>query len=178
MSRSLLSGALFTALVLSLTGCSSWGPDQEFRDYIEEHKRRPEGTIEPLPPFPTPETFAYSAMTLRSPFERPVPELPREAIDGREVVQPDPNRQRELLESFSITNLRMVGTMTVGGTLWALIDDGQGGVHSATVGNHMGRNHGRIVEATNTQIRVLEIISDGAGGWIERPRIITLEEKE
>lgn len=172
-----LARTLLACVALSLVACGGANQHQELREYIQETKRRPAGEIEPLPVFPTPETFSYSAMALRSPFERPAPEVDREQVDGRSV-EPDFNRQKEYLESFNITNLSMVGTLTMDGTLWALIDDGQGGVHSVTVGNYLGRNHGEIVEATNTQIKVMEIISDGAGGWFERPRIITLEEKE
>ena len=40
----------------------------------------------------------------------------------------------------------------------------------------MGKNHGRIVEITELQINLVEIVPTGSGGWIERPQSITLQE--
>ena len=45
-------------------------------------------------------------------------------------------------------------------------------------GNYMGRNHGMILGVNAVQIDVIEIVSDGQEGWIERPRTIVLNEKE
>ena len=159
-----------------LGGCSGGGNLSDLRDYIENTKRRPGKQIEPLPVFRPLPPFSYTAMTLRSPFERPVKELA--SVKGGKTVKPDLTRAKEFLENFSIANMRMVGTVTNDGTLWVLIDTGQGSVEPATLGNYMGRNHGRIITATASQIEVMEIVSDGDDGWVERPRIIKLEEKE
>lgn len=169
---------IFGLCVFFLTACDSSSQHQDLHDFMAETKRRPQGQIEPLPAFRPYRPYAYSAMTLRSPFDRPVREEDKASIKGGRTVEPDMNREREYLESFNIAGLRMVGTLTKSGRLWALIDDGQGGVHSVTVGNFMGKNHGKIISADRAQIEVLEIISDGANGWVERPRIIKLEEKE
>jgi type IV pilus assembly protein PilP len=43
------------------------------------------------------------------------------------------------------------------------------------VGNYLGRNHGKIVELTETYLAVVEIVTDGTSdGWVERPRTIEL----
>jgi type IV pilus assembly protein PilP len=43
------------------------------------------------------------------------------------------------------------------------------------VGDFLGRNHGKIVEMTDTYVAVVEIVSDGTqDGWVERPRTIEL----
>ena len=174
-----ISYALISGLcVFLLTACDSSSHHQDLHDFMAETKRRPQGQIEPLPAFRPYRPFAYSAMTLRSPFDPPVREEDKASIKGGRTVEPDMNREREYLESFNIAGLTMVGTLTKSGRLWALIDDGQGGVHSVTIGNYMGKNHGKIVTADRAQIEVLEIVSDGANGWVERPRIIKLEEKE
>lgn len=167
------------ALCTTLTACGGGGDLGELRDRIEETKRRPGRQIEPLPVFKPLPPFSYSAMTLRSPFERPVEELA--SIKGGKTVEPDLTRPKEYLENFSITNMRMVGTVEQDGTMWALIDTGPGSqrsVEPVTIGNYMGRNHGKVITATPGQIEVLEIVADGDGGWVERPRIIKLEEKE
>jgi len=38
----------------------------------------------------------------------------------------------------------------------------------------MGRNHGRIVAIKNDRINLIEIVPDGHGGWLERPRTLAL----
>jgi type IV pilus assembly protein PilP len=174
MKRSLL--IIQILCILLLTGCGQ-ASHQDLVDFMEETKRRPKGQIEPLPTFSPYQPFTYSAMTLRSPFEKPIP-LDESAVKGGRAVAPDLTREKEFLEGFNITALKMVGTLTKGGKIWALIDDGAGSVVPATVGNYMGMNHGKIVSTSTSQIEVMEIVGDGSNGWVERPRIIKLEEKE
>lgn len=164
--------------VVLLTACGGGANNGDLQEYIQRTKNKPAGQVEPLPAFQPYRSFSYSAMTMRSPFEPPVREEQRRAQLSGKQVEPDFNRQKEYLESFNIASLSMVGTLTKKGQLWALIDDGQGGVHAVTEGNYLGKNHGRIVSASPTQLQVLEIVADGANGWVERPRIIELQEKE
>ena len=39
----------------------------------------------------------------------------------------------------------------------------------------MGQNHGRVVAVNEQRISLIEIVADGLGGWIERPRSIVME---
>lgn len=169
----LLKIAIVAAL---LSSCSSSSDQSDLRDFMADTKRRPHGQIEPLPPFKPYQPFAYSAMTLRSPFERPV--IVDSSAKGGKTVEPDLNREHEYLEGFNIASLKMVGTLTKADRLWSLIDDGQGKVTAVTIGNYMGKNYGKIISASSSQIEVMEIVADGSNGWVERPRIIKLEEKE
>ncbi|MEX1033287.1 MAG: pilus assembly protein PilP [Cellvibrionaceae bacterium] len=167
-----------TLLVLSLAGCSSSSDQQDLTDFINETKRRPTGQIEPMPSFPAYEAYEYSASRLRNPFERPVINEQNIIVGSGDNVKPDLDRPRELLEEYNFASLNMVGTFEKDGTLWALIDDGQGQVHPITEGNYLGKNHGRVVSARRTHINVIEIVTDGLDGWIERPRSLKLKEKE
>lgn len=162
--------------ILFLVGCGQ-ASHQDIVDFMEEAKRRPKGQIEPLPTFSPYQPFTYSAMTLRSPFEKPVPVDESAAKGGRTVV-PDLTREKEFLERFNITALKMVGTIEKANKLWALIDNGERDVVPVSVGNYLGLNHGKIITTSPSQIEVMEIVGDGSNGWVERPRIIKLEEKE
>ncbi|MEC7728529.1 MAG: pilus assembly protein PilP, partial [Pseudomonadota bacterium] len=51
-----------------------------------------------------------------------------------------------------------------------------GGIHRVRTGNYMGQNYGRIVGVSETRIELIEIVPNGRGGWVERPRSLTLEE--
>lgn len=165
-----------SVFALILSACSSSSDQQDLKDFMAEAKRRPQGQIDPLPPFQVYQPFTYSAMTLRSPFERPAP-IEKETKGGR-TVEPDLTREKEYLENFNIVNLNMVGTLMKAGKLWALIDDGQGKVTPVTIGNYMGKNFGKIISTDKTQLEVMEIVADGSNGWVERPRIIKLVAKE
>ena len=86
-------------------------------------------------------------------------------------VKPDFNRVKQFLEQFSYDSLQMVGSLNLGGTLWALVQDSEGGVHRVKEGDYLGRNHGKIVSTLETQLSVIEIVPTGdEDSWMERPR--------
>jgi type IV pilus assembly protein PilP len=57
-----------------------------------------------------------------------------------------------------------------------LIRDPEGVIHRVPVGNYMGKNHGQVVEITETEVYLSELISDGADGWLVRQASIDLGE--
>ncbi len=161
-------------LAALLAGCGG----QDFSDldaFMAEKRARPGGIIAPIPTFKAYEAFAYSATTLRSPFERPIEVRDIAQLQAVSAIKPDENRAKEFLEQFTFDSLRMVGTLDRGDASWVLIKDPEGGVHRVTIGNYLGRHHGKIVETTETYVAVTEIVSDGSeDGWVERPRTIKL----
>lgn len=174
-ARLLRCSSVVFAVVLS--GCSFEGGHSDLHSYIETVKSRPEGTIEPLPPLRTYDAYVYNVTAKRSPFDRPV-EVRELVQAGDPKVQPDWSREKEYLESFNLESLRMVGTLDKAGNAWALIKDATGGINRVVEGNFVGRDHGKIVETSPTQIDIIEIVSDGLGGWLRRPRTLKLSEKE
>lgn len=166
-----------SSIFFLLASCTFEQEHKDLHDFMADTRKRPSGEVPSLPPFVPYQPFAYAASTLRSPFEKPVP-VDETALKGGRTVMPDLTRAPEFLESFNITSLKMVGSVTRNGTVWALIDTSDGNVVRATKGNYMGKSHGRIISVTSSQIEVMEIVSNGAGGWVENPRIIKLEEKE
>src|SRR5262245_60790515 len=159
------------AIAAALSGCGR-GTD-DLRAYIDEIKARPGGRIDPLPQVkPTP-TFAYEAGSRRSPF---VPDTPQRRVsdDPSAIEGPDPNRPREFLEQFPLDTLEMVGTLADRRASFGLVQTTDGLVHRVTVGNHMGQNYGRIISISDSEIQLVETISDGLGGYLERPAAIGL----
>lgn len=173
-----------TALVILvlpflLFSCVKQDPLTDLKAFVQEQDARPKGKIPPPPEFAAPEFVSYTASSLRSPFEvpRPVELVAEERSAPKSNVQPDFGRVREYLETFRIENLYMVGTLyglDDEEVLWALVKDGQGEVHKVRVGNYLGRNFGRIVEISETQIDLIEIVPSGKENWVERPRVILL----
>lgn len=167
-------------LLLALSGCADESGFDDLDRYMEETRNAPRGVVEPLPEFQAYEAFNYRSSDRRAPFQPPVEvQLTMREEAPRSNVQPDTDRPKELLEQFSLDNLNMVGTLrrSVGeAALYALVRDAQGGIHRVRKGNHMGQNYGRVVGIDEGRIELVEIVPNGRGSWIERPRSLTLDD--
>jgi type IV pilus assembly protein PilP len=168
------------ASVVALTACVQPDPLTDLKAFVQEQDSKPKGTIPPPPEFVSPELVSYTASGRRSPFEapRPVELVQVEKEAPKSNVKPDFSRVKEYLETFRIESIGMVGTIfgySEDETLWALIKDGQGEVHRVKSGNYLGRNFGKIIDITETQIDLIEIVPSGKDNWVERPRIIILD---
>lgn len=171
--------SLIVVSVLVLNGCIGGDGQQDLTDFIEETKRRPKKPLDPIPSFEPYEPFTYSATSLRNPFEQPIAEVESVLIGGRNDVVPDFDRNKEFLEEYSIDSMSLVGFVEMKGVLQALINYGEDGrVLPVQMGNYLGKNNGRIVVLNYDQVAVVEIVTNGLDGWIERPRILKLSEKE
>ena len=164
-----------TFALLSLTGCGS-ADNTDLKQFVAEAISAPRGRVEPIPEFKPYESFTYSASALRSPFSLPISEEEVEVQDAGMDISPNTDRAKEYLEQFNIGDLYMVGTLQKpDGALWAHIRDGNNSVVRTKVGEYMGQNHGRIVSISDSRINLIEIVPNGNGGWLERPRTIALE---
>jgi|SRR5579863_4793819 len=167
-ARSALLFCGIALLTLQLTACGD--PMGDLKEYVNEVKARKGGHIDPLPQIKPFETFTYADQDMRSPF---VPQLASFANAGAKggsttALHPDFNRNHEYLEQFPLDGLKMVGTLTLKGTLFGLVQDSDKIVHRVTIGNYMGQNYGKILSITDSDIKLQEIIPDGQGGWVER----------
>jgi type IV pilus assembly protein PilP len=172
-SVALRKGLLLAVAATGLAACS--GDMDDLDGYINEVKARPGGRIEPLPEITPYEIFNYIADVegLRSPF---VPDTPQAAGPSPGGTRPDPNRPSEFLESFPLDTLRMVGTLDINETVYGLVQTSDGLIHRVIPGNYMGQNDGRVTGITDSEINLVEIISDGIGGYIERDAAIGLSD--
>ena len=174
MKSSLITSSFVLASSLLLAGCGS----NNFSDldtFMAEKKARPGGIIAPIPTFKAYEAFSYSAAVQRSPFNRPIEVREIAQLQAISAIKPDNDRTKEFLEQYTFDSLVMVGSLEKDEDDWTLIQDPEGGVHRVQLGEYLGRNHGKIVEMTDTYVAVIEIVSDGsAEGWVERPRTIKL----
>lgn len=176
-NRHLLGGV---ALLL-LAGCTSDSGFSDIDRFMQEARNAPRGVVQPLPEVQAYEAFEYRSGDMRSPFEPPI-EVQLTMIDEepKSDVEPNLDRPRELLEQFELDALQMVGTLrrsVEDGALFALIKDNEGGIHRVRKGNHMGANYGRVVGIDEGRIELIEIVPNGRGGWLERPRSLTLNEE-
>lgn len=127
-----------------------------------------------LPEIPQVDRVPYSAGEARSPF------VPRRMQEQRDVPQasglaPSPDRPREPLEAYGLSELDLVGTLTVGGEASALVRRPDGKVHRVRIGDYMGKDHGRIVSITEASVVLVETVLE-SNTWQERTRQIALGE--
>lgn len=167
----------YLLMALVVTGLAACGGDMDDLDqYINEIKAKPGGRIDPLPEITPYEIFTYiaDAEGVRSPF---VPDTPQASATGPGGgARPDPERSPEFLEGFPLDTLRMVGTLDIGGTTYGLVQTSDGLIHRVVPGNYMGQNYGRITGVTESEVDLVEIISDGIGGYIERDAAVSLSD--
>jgi len=168
-----VAGMVLVAVML--TACSESMGDLE--KYIESVKARPADPIPPIPPVKTYTPYEYEGLTGRDPFRQSITEGSDDVRSTRgSGPRPDFGRAKEYLERYELDTLSMVGTFSKGDSYWALIRDPEGVIHRVPVGNYMGKNHGKVVNISSTEVDLSELISDGADGWLVREASIALGE--
>jgi type IV pilus assembly protein PilP len=167
--------AVLVLAILLLAACSENMNDLE--QYIASVKARPADPIPPIPPVKTYTPYEYNGLSGRDPFLQSISEG---ADDVRSTKgtgpRPDFGRHKEYLERYELDTLKMVGTFSKAESYWALIRDPEGIIHRVPAGNYIGKNHGKVVKITDTQVDLSELISDGADGWLVREASIALGE--
>jgi type IV pilus assembly protein PilP len=167
---------LATAFAALLAGCGG-GDRSDLERYVAEVKARKSSNIQPIPEIQPYQPYSYRPADRREPF---TPTLlgaaSGEQGDGS-GVQPDRDRPREPLEKYPLDSLRMKGTLSAGGILYALIQDSEGIVYRVTRGDHMGQNYGEIIGITPSEVNLIEVVPDGLGGYMERSANIALSEE-
>jgi type IV pilus assembly protein PilP len=163
-------------VMLALAGCSrgissSPGDAPNLEKWIADVRARPAPALEPLPVMQQFETFEYAAQALRDPFS----DAWSNADSGG--LRPDPSRRKETLEQYPLDSLDMVGTIGKGAGLIALVMAPDKVTHRVRPGAYMGQSDGRITGVQEDRIELVELVPDGAGGWLERPASIALEDQ-
>jgi type IV pilus assembly protein PilP len=155
-------------LAVFAVGCSE--ESSEVKKRMDEIQSRAGGKIDPLPQVRPYELFSYEVTDERSPF---LPGVVSQ-VPGTNSLRPDDDRPREMLEQFSLDTLRMVGVIESNGKTYGLIKSPGGLVSRVLVGQHLGQNDGKITEISKDEVKLIEIVSDGLGGFVEREAAIAI----
>lgn len=161
---------LFTCglVVLLLAGCSEGYSD--LRAFVKESDKNVSRKIETLPEVKPYAPFAYEGFDLPDPFK------PRKLAAKQDGAgAPDQTRRKEPLEAFPLEQLKMVGTLKQGGVTHGLVR-AEKTLYKVKIGNYLGQNFGRIIDITDTEIKLKEIVQDTAGDWTERESVLPLLE--
>lgn len=175
MSRNAMRGTVALAIALALAGCgrgitSSPGDAPNLEEWVADVRAQPAPPLDPLPVMQQFETFEYAAQGLRDPFSDAFT-----SDAGGSGPRPDSDRRKQPLEEFPLDSLDMVGTIGQGGGLVGLVMAPDKVTHRVRVGDYLGQSDGRITSIAEDRIELVELVPDGAGGWLERPASVALE---
>jgi type IV pilus assembly protein PilP len=154
------------SVLLLFSACSN-DTSNKTKHYVDSVKARSAKPIEGIPEIKKYKKFTYSAANLRNPFKRQKQDV---APIGQ---QPDLNRPKQPLEAFPLDSLKMVGSLTQGRRIWAIVSAPNGSVFPVGTGDYMGKHFGRIVNVTQNKIVLLESYKTG-NGWEKRKTILAL----
>lgn len=165
-------------LLVVLTGCargitSTPGDAPNLEKWVADVRARPAPPLEPLPVMQQFETFEYSAQGLRDPFT----DAWARSNDGAAGLRPDPDRRKEPMEAFPLDALDMIGSIGGGPGLVALVMAPDKVTYRVRPGVYMGQSDGRVTGVFEDRIELIELVPDGAGGWLERPASLALEDQ-
>lgn len=173
LRRVLLMG--LAALALAACGrtvTSTPGQAPNLVKWAADVRARPAPPLEPLPVMQQFETFEYAAQSLRDPFSDAW-----NLADASGSTRPDPNRRKEPLEQYPLDSLDMVGTIGQGSGLLALVMAPDKVTYRVRPGSYMGQSDGRVTGVREDRIELIELVPDGAGGWLERPAALALDDQ-
>lgn len=156
--------------VALLSGCSA--NDGSVQAQLKELTQTVKPHIQPLPSAIEYKPFAYSVSDQADPFS---PEKASMRVHANQLGAPDLTREKEVLESFPLDTMRVVGVITQKGVKNAVLSV-NGSVYRVKKGNYLGQNFGKVTEVTDTSIRLTEMNLQPNGDWLERPTELTLQD--
>ena len=164
----------FVLVAVLLAGCG--GEEfQDLRDFIKNSGADMRGKIDPPPEVKPYESFVYNNDTnLPDPFKARKAEVHPGVGTG--TNQPDLDRPKEALEEFPLESLKMVGYLYRNKVGSAVIRATDSKLYRVKAGNYMGLNFGKILEVTDSEIKIKEMVQDSAGDWTERMSSLQLIE--
>lgn len=163
---------LLISAALVMSGCTRGTAD--LHSWVAQEKAKKGAPIPALPVIKTFETFKYDDQDRRDPFSPSTAEL-QNSDAANSGPRPDANRAKQPLELFSLDTLKMVGTLGLGSGMQVLVKDPGGVIHRVNVGEYMGQNYGHVTAISDDHIDLVELVSNGNGGWMERPASIALD---
>ena len=164
-------------LCLLLAGCGD-SDVQEVRTWMKDVDSRAKVAVTPLVEPKTFIPFAYQQKDELDPFNanKLLAELAKQGANGG-GLKPDMDRRKEVLESYPLDTIKMVGTIEKRGVIHAVLQIDRA-VHQVVVGQHVGQNYGRIVSIDDGTVNIKEIVQDATGDWVERMSKLELQESK
>ena len=163
---------------LLVAGCSDSNV-REVRTWMEQVKKDTRVSIKPLqePKAFTP--FAYTEKDVIDPFSpnKLLAELARDAAVTSNPFKPDTERKKELMESFPLDTMSMVGIIEKSGVSYALLQIDKT-LYQVKTGQRIGQNFGVVTKVGEQEVAIREVVQDAGGEWVERMSKLELQESK
>ena len=166
---------LVLATCIALSACSAKLDD--LIAYTDSVKSNTNVNIEEYLEFEQLKPVNYTSSGLRSPFQRLQQgneETASVAVQTANCTQPNRQRAKQKLESYGIDALQMAGVFSTGGQKWVLIKANDGTLHKAKRGQYIGLFFGKIINITDKEVVIEEMLPDGAGCWKTKTATLTM----
>ncbi len=151
-----------------LAGCSGGGGMASLHQFVATADASYHPPVKPVPKIVAPRVVAFNMHHLIDPFE---PFSMRLSVRGPDLNLHIPKGP---LQNYPLDALRVVGTLSAGHKLWALITTPGGATHRAEVGTGVGEHYGTVTRITSKKVYIVETVA-GPTGWVKQP--VTLEIK-
>lgn len=166
------------ALIISifLTGC--FNDTSDLRVYITNIQNYTDSVPESIKNNTLVDHVNYSSQTLRNPFKIPATEVSDEQTQSiTACLKPNFIRNKQPLEKYKLSDLVMRGTLGKADMTWALVEASDKVLYRISINNYAGLNHGRVVSVNQDSVKIIELIPEGSGCWVERERKIILTQQ-
>lgn len=161
----------YSLISLTLASCGEGdGDDLDhfMRDSVKDVKPR----VKPLP-----EVKPYLALQYNADGVLTDPFRARKAASKSSVLQPNLNRPKEPMEAYPLESLKYVGLLAKNKLTYALLKTPDNSVQQVKIGNYVGQNFGKVLQITDAEIVLKEIVQDElSGDWVERTSNLALQE--
>ncbi len=162
---------------LAFTGCSS-EQHSDLKQFVKDSEGMQRGRIPALPEAKLYEPFNYQAFDITDPFKPRKIEPPKAGQVAGGIQPPDPNRRKEPLEAYPLENLKMVGTLQQKKEVFGLVKTPDNNLFRVKSGNFLGQNFGRIIDVSESGIKLKELVQDSGGDWKEEERMLQLLDEQ
>lgn len=169
--KKIINLAVLLVISWMMTACSQNGYS-DLEAFINEAGNGLHGQIDPVPEVKPYKHFSYQAFDMPNPF---VPRKSDQAQTTMSGIQPDLNRHKEVLESYPLESLSMVGSLQRKELIFALIKSPDGTVHRVKKGDYLGQNFGRIAQISESEVKLVEIVQGGVNEWTEQVSALMLK---
>ena len=169
----------YSIIAVSLIGCES----QDFNDldhWVEDKKNSARPRVQALKEPLIFRPLSYESTDEIDPFSmlKLTQVLNRESSEKNAKVAlltQEQNRRKEVLESYPLDSMVMVGSLRKNGQYTALLRVNQL-IYQVKQGDYLGQNYGRVVQIQEDSIKLREVVQDVVGDWVERISTLDLQE--
>lgn len=158
-----MNKCLLLSLSLGLAACSP--PHEDLRAWMQNTQQQAKAKIKPaqVPVLPAAATYTAPPATGINAFSS---SRLRMGMQGGNA--PDMSRPKEVLENFSLENLRYVGSLKSAGKAASAFIAADGHTYTVRIGNYLGQNYGRITDIQSDKLVITELVEDTYGNWANR----------